>query len=245
MLSGVSEDDCLVYDSQLDMSGLSVGLHRLLFRAVSKDGQMKSPTVTCYVMKNVTGSISRLEYWFDDDRDHVYTMSGHAAEAGLPGHIFKGELNISGLRPGHHRLHYRGIGSGGQLSTATGSASILVKLDVNGDATMASYSISVDGGTPIAQGPLDAKAEVAFSYVLNAKNLDSGIHTLQTTFWNNYGCSVTETSYFLVPEEEPDAVSTPQTDDKDDGPIYNLSGMRVSGKAKGVLIKNGKKYVVK
>ena len=244
-LDGVSEDDCLVYESQLNMSSLSVGLHRLTFRAISKDGQLKSAPVTCYVMKNVTGSISQLEYWFDYDRNNVHTLSGNEAVLGNKGAIFKGELDISGLRPGHHRLHYRGIGSDGQLSTATSSASILVKIDSHGDAVMASYSISVDGDDFIAQGLLDAKAEVDFSYVLNAKDLGKGIHTLQTTFWNSYGMSVSETTSFEVTYGDDDAINTPQADEDEDGPIYNLSGMRVNSNAKGILIKNGKKYLVK
>lgn len=244
-LDGVSEDDCLVYESQLNMSSLSVGLHRLTFRAISKDGQLKSAPVTCYVMKNVTGSISQLEYWFDYDRNNVHTLSGNEAVLGNKGAIFKGELDISGLRPGHHRLHYRGIGSDGQLSTATSSASILVKIDSHGDAVMASYSISVDGDDFIAQGLLDAKAEVDFSYVLNAKDLRKGIHTLQTTFWNSYGMSVSETTSFEVTYGDDDAITTPQADEDEDGPIYNLSGMRVNSNAKGILIKNGKKYLVK
>lgn len=244
VLSGVSEDNCIVYDSQLNMSSLPVGLHRLNFRAVSNNGQLKSPPTTCYVMRNVIGSISRLEYWFDDDYDNVHTLSGHAAEAGEKGYIFVGELDISGLRPGHHRLHYRGVSSNGQLSTASGSASILVKLDVNGDATMASYSVSVDGDL-VTEGTLAARPEVLFSYVLDASNLDVGVHALQTTFWNSYGSSVSETTYFQVPPKVATDVNTPQSADEDDAPIYNLSGMRVSGKAKGVFIKNGKKYVVK
>ena len=244
-LQGMSEDDCLVYESQLNMSSLPVGLHRLNFRAISSDGQLKSPLVTCYVMRNVTGSISRLEYWFDYDRNHVYTMEGRATEAGTPGYIFNGNLNISGLRPGHHRLHYRGIGSDGQLSTATGSASILVKLDGHGDAVLASYSVSVDGGAPVVQGALSASKEVLFSYVLDAKDLEKGWHTLQTTFWNSYGMSVTEATPFEVLYGDDDAVSTPQADEEADGPIYNLSGMRVNANAKGILIKNGKKFFVK
>jgi hypothetical protein len=120
----------------------------------------------------------------------------------------------------------------------------LVKLDVNGDATMASYSVSVDGNL-VTQGSLAAKSEVLFSYVLDASNLDIGVHALQTTFWNSYGSSVCETTYFRVPSSVATDVNTPQSDDEDDAPIYNLSGMRVNGKSKGVFIKNGKKYVVK
>ena len=245
VLDGVSEDSCLVYDSQLNMSSLPIGLHRLNFRAVSNDGQLKSPVVTCYVMRSVIGSISRLEYWFDNDRDNVRTLSGHAAEAGEKGYIFVDELDISGLCPGYHRLHYRGVSSDGRLSTAIGEASVVMKLDVNGNATMAAYSISVDDGDPIVQGSLAAKAEVTFSYVLDAINLEKGTHMLHTTFWNNYGCSVSEATPFFVTTIDEDAVIAPQADDEVDGPIYNLSGIRVTGKAKGILIKNGKKYVVK
>ena len=233
-------------DLTLDLGNLEwcpIGFHQLNIRAIdSKYG--RTAVNTTGIMKIPLGTATQIEYWFDNDRDNVYTMSGHAAETGGEGYVFAGDLNINNLSPGHHRLHFRGIGSDGQMSTAVGTASIVVKIDTSYGATMASYSISVDGEF-IAQGALSALKELDFSYILDTKDLDKGIHILNTTFWNNYGNSVSEDTPFQVTLGDDDAISAPQADDEDDSPIYNLSGIRVNGKAKGVLIKNGKKYVVK
>lgn len=43
----------------------------------------------------------------------------------------------------------------------------------------------------------------------------------------------------------PTAINTVKTDQRTDTPVYNLSGQRVSANHKGIIIKNGKKYVVK
>ena len=49
-------------------------------------------------------------------------------------------------------------------------------------------------------------------------------------------------TYTLV---TPTAINTVKTDQRTDTPAYNLSGQRVSANHKGIIIKNGKKYVVK
>lgn len=49
-------------------------------------------------------------------------------------------------------------------------------------------------------------------------------------------------TYTLV---TPTAINTVKTDQRMDTPAYNLSGQRVSANHKGIIIKNGKKYVVK
>jgi hypothetical protein len=49
-------------------------------------------------------------------------------------------------------------------------------------------------------------------------------------------------TYTLV---TPTAINTVKTEQQKDTPIYNLSGQRVSANHKGIIIKNGKKYVVK
>ena len=51
-----------------------------------------------------------------------------------------------------------------------------------------------------------------------------------------------EKTYTLV---TPTAINTVKTDQRMDTPAYNLSGQRVSANHKGIIIKNGKKYVVK
>lgn len=49
-------------------------------------------------------------------------------------------------------------------------------------------------------------------------------------------------TYTLV---TPTAINTVKTEQQKDTPIYNLGGQRVSANHKGIIIKNGKKYVVK
>lgn len=46
-------------------------------------------------------------------------------------------------------------------------------------------------------------------------------------------------------EVAPTAITTPIADIVNDGAAYNLAGQRINGNAKGIVIKNGKKYLVK
>lgn len=46
-------------------------------------------------------------------------------------------------------------------------------------------------------------------------------------------------------EVAPTAITTPIADIVNDGAAYNLAGQRINGSAKGIVIKNGKKYLVK
>jgi hypothetical protein len=46
-------------------------------------------------------------------------------------------------------------------------------------------------------------------------------------------------------EAHPEAISDVQTKNANDNTVYNLMGMKVAGNAKGMLIKNGKKMIVK
>ena len=41
------------------------------------------------------------------------------------------------------------------------------------------------------------------------------------------------------------AITTPIADIINDGAAYNIAGQRINGSAKGIVIKNGKKYLVK
>ncbi|MCI5981986.1 MAG: hypothetical protein MRZ71_02940, partial [Bacteroidales bacterium] len=46
-------------------------------------------------------------------------------------------------------------------------------------------------------------------------------------------------------EVAPTAITTPIADIVNDGAAYNLAGQRINNGAKGIVIKNGKKYLVK
>ena len=190
-----------IYVNELDLSALPIGVHTLNFRAVSPSGTIKSSIISQPVMKLPMSQVGQLEYWFDGDIKHSHTLSGSGDAMSLTGCLFTGDLDLSGITPGHHRLYYRAKSSNGQTATSIGSAAIMVKsqFGADGEATMASYSVIVDDEL-VSYGPLAARQEVTFSYALDTKDLTPGVHKLKTTFWNSFGLSVTEQVPFSVVE---------------------------------------------
>jgi hypothetical protein len=190
-----------IYVNELDLSALPIGIHTFNMRAVSPSGLIKSSIVSQPVMKLPMSQVGMLEYWFDGDIAHSHTISGSGDATSLTGCLFVGDLDLSGITPGHHRLYYRAKNSNGQTTTSIGSAAIMVKSEygADGEATMASYSVVVDG-EQVSYGSLESNYEVDFSYVLDTKELPLGEHQLKTTFWNSFGLSVTEQVPFQVVE---------------------------------------------
>lgn len=199
LLDGQAVSDGFIIDNQLDLSGLSFGLHRLNFCATSSDGTNKSSLITCVVMKTGSGPVTKLQYWFDGDFSKRRTISSQAGD-GLADIIFANDLNISGISPGHHRLFYRGISDNGLTSTAISSTPVLVKINYGneGDATMASFSLIIDNDSVVSSGSMSATKEAVLNYTLDTGNLKEGTHTLRTTFWNSYGACITDLTSFVV-----------------------------------------------
>lgn len=199
LLDGQAVSDGFIIDNQLDLSGLSFGLHRLNFCATSSDGTNKSSLITCTVMKTGSGPVTKLQYWFDGDFSKRRTISSQAGD-GLADIIFANDLNISGISPGHHRLYYRGISDNGLTSTAVSSTPVLVKINYGneGDAKMASYSLIIDNDSVVSSGSMSATKEAVLNYTLDTGNLKEGTHTLRSIFWNSYGACITDLTSFVV-----------------------------------------------
>lgn len=117
-LQGVADTTDYVFDGQIDMSGLSLGLHRISLRPAGTDGSNRGSVVSCNVFKLAATEITALEYWFDGDVAHSRTLSGSTAPTAAEGCLFAGDLDLTDITPGHHRLSYRAIGSDGQATTA-------------------------------------------------------------------------------------------------------------------------------
>lgn len=83
-------------------------------------------------------------------------------------------------------------------------------------------------------------------YNVEIPNLTIGrSYFLSVTYYSEGGGVLNfdwDNEYTLV---TPTAINTVKTDQRTDTPVYNLSGQRVSANHKGIIIKNGKKYVVK
>ena len=201
-----SDGNGYVFNSEVDLSGLPVGIHQLYYRAVSDDGLVGTAVSVSPFLKLVTGEAKWLEYWFDGDRANKKRIAGTKASDGN-GYVFNNELDVSGLDPGHHRLYYRAVSDNGLVSTSVSTSSVVVKL-LGGQAynaintKVAKYSVSVDDEEPMVLSVLTPKEEITIPYTLDARELSSGTHTLKTKFWNSLNTSVSLEKQFTVTEPE-------------------------------------------
>ena len=71
-------------------------------------------------------------------------------------------------------------------------------------------------------------------------------YKFEVSYYTNEGVTYYKTfdeSYFTVNTST--GINAVKAGEKDDAPIYNLNGQRVSSPKKGIVVKNGKKYVIK
>ena len=196
-LDDTEEEQLLTLDLS-DNDLYPVGFHRLHYQ-VAVPGSIVGSVQTQAILKLPLGKVTKLEYWFDNNRNAIYEISVNGTESGS--WLFANNLNLTGLAPGHHRLYYRAKGADKQLTSAVGMAAIVVNSQFRaeyGDAVLSSFSLSVDGATVVEQGQLNGQKEQEFTYTLDASQLAVGTHTLRASFWNSYGVSVTEQVPFRV-----------------------------------------------
>lgn len=196
-LDDTEEEQLLTLDLS-DNELYPVGFHRLHYQ-VAVPGSIVGSVQTQAILKLPLGKVTKLEYWFDNNRNAINEISVNGTESGS--WLFANNLNLTGLAPGHHRLYYRAKGTDKQLTSAVGMAAIVVNSQFRaeyGDAVLSSFSLSVDGATVVEQGQLNGQKEQEFTYTLDASQLAVGTHTLRASFWNSYGVSVTEQVPFRV-----------------------------------------------
>lgn len=173
------------------------GLHTLNIRVSTKNGS-KSHVYSAPVVKMSAGSFSTVEFWLDDDREHIQTLSGTLSSSGV---AIVGTLDFSKAAPGMHYLHYRAVGADGKPSNAVGQWPVMVKSRYNTDGSdgyVASYSISVDNNEVDSYTLLGQPKERDINYVLDTRNLSLGQHNLTVRTWNSLGTNATVTAPFNV-----------------------------------------------
>lgn len=197
-----------------DHDKFPMGAHRLHIRLLTDLG----PTAiyTSDVLKLVLGSVEKLQYWFDDNIEGAKTTSGVDSQNGI---VFTGDLDLSGVPEGMHRLYYRGISSNKQTSTAVAVTPVMVKsrygnIDAK-DLKIVQYAITVDDNQPVAIDILNPQTEITQPYTLNAQQLSDGKHTVTAHYWNSAGVGVAVTQEFK--KENPGDGSATLTATEQDG----------------------------
>ena len=100
------------------------------------------------------------------------------------------QLMIAALRPGESEIYLPGV------SVASGV--VKVERPNQEQATMVSYTLTLDDDIVVAQGTLTEAGETEFNYVLDTAGLTEATHTLTATFWNSFGESVIQETQFYA-----------------------------------------------
>lgn len=160
----------------IDTDGLSDGLHVLHLRVKRSDGKYSSIMSSTF-LKFITGRVSMVEYWVDDDRDNLVRLPGTVHSSGH-GIVLNQLLDMNSISPGMHRLNYRGVCDGGTAATAVNSSYFLKRLD----GTITDIEYWVDNDRDGAVRVPCTTASTGNAYILN-KELDMtavspGMHKL-------------------------------------------------------------------
>lgn len=162
------------------------GLHMLNIRVSTKNGG-KGAIYSTPVVKMAANSFKTIEFWLDDDRENVQTLSGTLSSDGV---AIVGNLDFSDTDPGMHYLHYRAIGKDGKPSNAVGEWPIMVKSRYNRDSSEAKitgYSYSVDNGSAIIHLLPKETQEKTIDDDLDMRSYSQGTHTLHAKVYNDFG----------------------------------------------------------
>ena len=199
-----SDNKAYIINADLDVSQLSVGMHRLNYRACDKANNFYGAILSAPILKVPSGNASILEYWLDGNMSTRKQFSGSTTDGGYK---YISDLDLGNVSPGHHRLSVRAKSSDGKRVTAVNTVPIIVKSRYgNGsepvDAKMTKYSISVDNEESVVLDVLTPKETITIPYTLDARSLSKGSHTIKSKFWNSANAGVSTEDQFTVVEQE-------------------------------------------
>lgn len=184
-----SDGEAYLYTSGLDLTAVTPGYHTMFYRFTNDDGTTSSAVSVASVI--VTSSLSnggKLEYWFDDDRENVYTVGGKVASTG-DALIFNSDLDLKDVSQGMHRMYYRLVDAKGKPNSAVSMTPVLVKSKynvANTDAlTVTEQSYWFDNNEHEIRMVPDPKNIKNLPLSLDTRKLSDGKHTLHLQYGNS------------------------------------------------------------
>ncbi len=150
-----------------------MGFHKLNMRAIV--GGKPTAVTSSDVLKIAAGTISKLEYWFDDDFDNLKTLPMTAATNGVAFQTIE-DIDVSGLSTGFHQLHCRAASNSHFTTTAVTSTGIY-KMP-GGQITGLEYWLDDDiANAKTIEGKLASTGDAyIFSSNLDFKSTPPGFH---------------------------------------------------------------------
>lgn len=104
-----------VFNLDVDVSLLADGIHMLIFRAQSSNGEWSAPSSTMFLKMNMlqTASVTKYEYWIDGD------LSAKQIGENTSG-LINLDIDVSRVEPGLHCLYFRMQDNKGQWCAPLG-----------------------------------------------------------------------------------------------------------------------------
>ena len=210
-----STGDAYIYNTNLDLTALPVGLHRLNYRAVCPDSDLKSAVMTQKVMKLPSGKIQYVEYWVDGNIGSRKRVTPNSTSSNTD-IVFNRTADLGTTNAGAHRLYMRGVSADRKMSTAITSMPVIVKSQYSNmnpaDVTMKRYSVSVDNEEPVTVKFGTPDFDVTLDRDVDLHDLSTGTHTLKTKFWNSFGAGVGLEQQFTIKEPETPVINLSVTE---------------------------------
>ena len=188
----VSIDKSLdVHSLDLDLADNAkypVGFHRLNMQ-VNLEGQGESAVHSDGFFKSPAGQPSLLEYWFDGNITTRKHVNGESVSTG--GFMVNGNLDLSNVSPGAHRLFMRGRGDDNKVVSAVTSVPVMVKSRYNvdniDDLTVTTQAFWIDDEEPEIHSVAHPGNIITQPYVKDLRKLSDGQHTVHVQFANSAG----------------------------------------------------------
>ena len=186
------------WDTQLDLSAMTPGLHRLAIRCGTDDGQWSAVMVKHFLVPQAgstqENNLSMYEYWIDREFDK--RVSGSFAEGG----VLDLDIDMTSLSPGLHNISVRALDDNGNVSPVIVKHFLIPQAGSLKENGLTTYRYWFDRNLEnMVEGTIGEGGLIDID--LDVSNLVPGIHRINYQVQDEQGnYSATMVKYFEILE---------------------------------------------
>ena len=188
------------WDTQLDLSSLSPGLHRLAIRAGTDDGRWSAVVMKHFLIPQAESVqeniLDKYEYWID--KNFAGRVSGPFDAEG----IVDMDIDFSSLAPGLHSIAFRALDKNGHASAVVLKHFLIPQAESVQENILDKYEYWIDKNfAGRVSGPFDAEGIVDMD--IDFSSLAPGLHSIAFRALDKNGhASAVVLKHFLIPQAE-------------------------------------------
>ena len=188
------------WDTQLDLSSLSPGLHRLAIRAGTDDGRWSAVVLKHFLIPQAESvqenTLDKYEYWID--KDFAGRVSGAFDEQG----VVDMDIDFSSLAPGLHSIAFRALDKNGHASAVVLKHFLIPQAESVQENTLDKYEYWIDKDFEgRVSGAFDERGIVDMD--IDFSSLAPGLHSIAFRALDKNGhASAVVLKHFIIPQSE-------------------------------------------